>query len=158
MSPGSAPEVSELITARRTDGDLPASPEDEAWDGIAPSYVPLVGQVIETPRQFAPAVDGAWVRAAHDGEELAVLIQWNDPSASPDPAWDDWQTRIAPVVPADGSPPAADAAMSDGLAIQFPAAVPDGMERPYFLMGDAASPVYLWHWESEAGFSGRWYS
>jgi DMSO reductase family type II enzyme heme b subunit len=151
MGPGGEPEVSELIAAARSDGDLPGSPDDPVWDAVRPSYVPLVGQVIEAPRQFSPTVDGAWVRAMHDGEELAVLVEWNDPSESPDAGWDEWQAKIAPVLYADGAPVASEAPMPDGLAIQFPPAVPDGMERPYLLMGDARNPVYLWHWDSEGG-------
>lgn len=176
LGPAGAPVVDELIAARRVEDGLPASPDDEAWNRVEPSYVPLVGQVIEAPRQFAPAVDGAWVRAVHDGEELAVLVEWNDPSDSPDPAWNEWQLRIAATLPADGRPaaadtvpdavpdrdpePAPDAApdaapdpLPDGLAIQFPPSVPTGMERPYFLMGGTASPVYLWHWDRRAGFA-----
>jgi DMSO reductase family type II enzyme heme b subunit len=29
--------------------------------------------------------------------------------------------------------------------------IPEGMDRPYFLMGDARRPVYLWQWDSESG-------
>ena len=28
--------------------------------------------------------------------------------------------------------------------------IPEGMDKPYFLMGDPLEPVYLWHWESTA--------
>jgi hypothetical protein len=151
MRPGDEFDVGELIVADRSDGDLPGSPDDPAWDPVRRSYVPLVGQVIEAPRQFSPTVDGAWVRAMHDGEELALLVEWNDPSESPDAAWAEWQAKIAPVLYADGAHIAPEQPMPDGLAIQFPPAVPDGMERPYLLMGDARNPVYLWHWDSNAG-------
>ena len=36
----------------------------------------------------------------------------------------------------------------DGVAVQFPVNIPDGMEKPYFGMGDAANPVNIWHWKS----------
>ena len=36
----------------------------------------------------------------------------------------------------------------DSLIVQFPPAIPEGMARPYFLMGSAADPVYLWVWSS----------
>jgi mono/diheme cytochrome c family protein len=36
----------------------------------------------------------------------------------------------------------------DALAVQFPMVIPEGMERPYFLMGSEDEPVYLWLWES----------
>jgi DMSO reductase family type II enzyme heme b subunit len=41
--------------------------------------------------------------------------------------------------------------LGDALVIQFPRTIPEGMERPYFLMGDERNPVYLWRWESGEG-------
>jgi hypothetical protein len=35
--------------------------------------------------------------------------------------------------------------------VQLPPEIPEGMDRPYFLMGDARSPVNLWRWRSDAG-------
>jgi hypothetical protein len=188
------PRVREVIRAALLgEGDLPATVDDGRWAGVERFYVPLVGQVIEEPRWFAPSVDGVWVQALHDGEELAVLLTWNDPSRSPDPSWDEWTAKIesvmsgaalpagpAPAGVADTTPAAADilpgvagvladtalAGASqispgepppgglalgrpfDTLVVQFPTAIPDGMERPYFLMGGADDPVYLWVWGS----------
>jgi DMSO reductase family type II enzyme heme b subunit len=34
--------------------------------------------------------------------------------------------------------------------VQFPATLPSGAERPYFLAGSTRSPVYLWYWQSRA--------
>jgi hypothetical protein len=39
----------------------------------------------------------------------------------------------------------------DRLVVQFPQVTPRGMERPYFLQGDARRPTYLWTWESATG-------
>ena len=36
----------------------------------------------------------------------------------------------------------------DRLALQFPMEIPEGADKPYFLMGDARNPVYVWSWES----------
>src|SRR5205807_6308019 len=36
----------------------------------------------------------------------------------------------------------------DQLAVQFPRRIPEGMERPYFLMGAETDPVYQWRWTS----------
>jgi len=142
-------------------------------------------------------VDGVWVQALHDGEELALRLVWHDPSQSPDTAWLVWQRRVLETMePHEGGPqpaagaasavvPAATAAttgaaadtaaaaapagaavsgeasidlarLPDAIAVQFPRAIPGGMERPYFLMGDARQPVYLWRWQSvtEAGAGG----
>jgi DMSO reductase family type II enzyme heme b subunit len=47
----------------------------------------------------------------------------------------------------DSAPPAA-APWPDQLAVQFPLSIPEGMERPYFLMGSTSQPVYQWRWSS----------
>ncbi|HET9480116.1 MAG TPA: hypothetical protein VFP98_00025, partial [Candidatus Polarisedimenticolia bacterium] len=36
----------------------------------------------------------------------------------------------------------------DSLVVQFPTAIPEGMQRPYFLMGGPDEPVYVWVWGS----------
>src|SRR5256886_7189786 len=36
----------------------------------------------------------------------------------------------------------------DQLAVQFPRRIPEGMERPYFLMGSETDAVYQWRWTS----------
>lgn len=154
MAPAEAPRVNELIAAHRVDDGLPGSPDAPGWADVTPRYVPLVGQIIVAPRQFMPTVDGVWVRALHDGDQIAILVSWSDPSDSPDAGWDEWQAKIATTLHSD-DPASASALMADGFAIQFPLEVPDDTERPYFLMGDGRSPVYVWHWDSEAGVTAR---
>ncbi len=141
------PVVREVVRARRIEGELPAGPADTAWTAVEAFYVPLVGQIIVAPRWFTPTVDGIWVRALHDGERLAIHIEWSDPSASPDPVWQDWLDLVARTVQ-DADGPVEPVQGADRLAIQFPARRSDGMQRPYFLAGDARRPVYTWRWSS----------
>lgn len=148
LAPDEPPRVREVIAAARVEGDLPASPNDPLWQGVEAYYIPMVGQIIEEPRWFGPTVDGLWMRAVHNDRELAVHIAWHDPSRSPDPAWIEWQQRVAlsmfPLQDSVGVSPG-----PDRVAVGFPATMPTGRERPYFLMGDSRRPVYLWHWKSE---------
>jgi DMSO reductase family type II enzyme heme b subunit len=117
------------------------------WHSIDRFWIPLVGQIIVKPRWFSPAVTGLWVQAAHDGRNLSLRVSWNDRSNSPDPEWAEWRARIAEVMePHEGDAAAADA--PDALAVWFPRHIPAGMERPYFFMGNARDPVYLWRWQS----------
>lgn len=152
VAPVRRPRVQEVVRVRRVEEALPAGPEDEAWDETEAFWFPLAGQVIETPRQFTPAVDGVWVEGMHDGREIVVRLSWNDPSRSPDPAWDEWQARVAAALYDDGEE-IPTGPLPDALAVQFPFEIPEGRERPYFLMGNARNPVYLWRWDSRAGVS-----
>ena len=149
LSPEETPRAREVVRAARVDDALPASGTDDDWADVERFYVPLVGQIIEQPRWFAPGVDGVWVQAVHDGSELVMRLTWSDPSRSPDPVWVSWQNLVWNAMqPQEGDAP--DASLPDAFAVQFPRALPEGMERPYFLMGTQREPVYLWHWTSTA--------
>lgn len=150
LSPKDPPVVKEVIAAAQMEGALPSAPDDSLWNGVEAFHIPLVGQIIEDPRWFAPTVNGLYVKAAHDGERLALLVTWHDPSRSPDPEWLEWQQRVAQMMfPLQDSTGVRQG--PDGLAVQFPTSIPAGRERPYFLMGDSRRPVYLWQWTSEGG-------
>ena len=146
----SPPRIRDAVRVSRVEDELPGGPGDESWSEHERYWFPLSGQVVERPRQFEPMVDGVWVQGAHDGEELVLRVSWNDPSRSPDPAWMEWQRKIAEHLYADGTPIPTDS-LSDRLAVQFPTVVPEGRERPYFLMGSSQRPVYLWRWDSREG-------
>jgi mono/diheme cytochrome c family protein len=169
LAPEEPPRVSEVVRGARVEGELPASVDDEAWAAAERFYVPLVGQVVVEPRWFTPSVDGVWIQALHNGREVALRIVWHDPSQSPDPEWEEWRAKVVALAEArEASAPAAAASDTSGaspdttapavaagsahppdvLAVQFPRAIPDGMERPFFLMGDDREPVYLWRWEN----------
>jgi DMSO reductase family type II enzyme heme b subunit len=149
LGPAKAPELEEVVRVERRE-QLPDGPNDASWDDLPSFYFPLVGQIVEAPRQFAPTVDGVWVQGVHDGAELALRVEWHDPSNSPDPGWQEWQAKIAGALYSDESPIPAEP-LPDLLAIQFPMTSADGRARPYFLMGDGRNPVYLWLWHSRRG-------
>ncbi|WP_420635919.1 c-type cytochrome [Candidatus Palauibacter sp.] len=107
MGPGEMPQLRDVIRVGRAEGGLPADGSEEAWEGVEPFYFPLSGQIIQVPRNFAPTVDGLWVQGLHDGSDLALRVQWNDPSESPDPAWDEWQDKITAALDLDGAKPIA---------------------------------------------------
>jgi DMSO reductase family type II enzyme heme b subunit len=150
LAPEGMPEPAEVIVARLVEGELPSEPGDSAWAAQERFWVPLVGQIIVRPRWFAPSVDGVWVQAAHDGEQLALRLVWHDPSESPDPAWDVWRQRVeAMMQPQEGEP--AGPGLPDAFSVQFPAVMPDGRELPFFLGGDARRAVYTWRWSATEG-------
>jgi len=148
LSPAEAPEVRDVIHARQVVGALPTSPDDSAWSRVDSYYFPLVGQVIRKPRWFAPAVTGIWVQALHNGTSIAVRLTWDDRSQSPDSSWLKYTTRLLESMADDDSTPTVAGLWPDQVAVQFPQKIPEGMERPYFLMGSTSSPVYQWRWTS----------
>ena len=150
LSPEDPPGITEVVRGVLVEGvPLPASVNDEAWDGVERAYLPLVGQIIVMPRWFDPRVDGVWVQAAHDGESVAVRVSWSDPNNSPDPLWADWKSQVVSVMQPKEGDPAEEGPTPDQLVVQFPMQMPEGMERPFFLGGDNRRPVYLWQWQSD---------
>jgi len=130
-----------VVKALRVDGEVPAAPDDAAWALAEPSTFFLVPQIIGKERFFTPANDSITVRATYNDDAIGLLLEWDDRTRS---------------IPGDAKAESiADADMGeDAVAVQFPVVLPKGMEKPYFLMGDAAKPVTLWRWHggtTEAG-------
>ncbi|MFQ5703853.1 MAG: c-type cytochrome [Gemmatimonadales bacterium] len=147
LSPEDAPNPSDVIRAALVEGVLPAGPEDSVWSGIAKFWIPLVGQIIQKPRWFAPTVDGIWAQAVHDGSSLALKLSWDDPSSSPSTDWEDYfQLVVQTMSDIDGAAPTEQG--PDRVTVQFPLRSPEGTELPYFLGGDSRRPVYEWQWSS----------
>ena len=126
------PEVKSVLRAKLLDGPLPAGPDDPAWKKVPVNYYPLVGQVVEEPRLFHPMIVGVEVQALHNGKELAFRVVWDD------------RTESKP----GGS--GATETFADAVALQFPAQPLQGLERPYFLMGDSKRPTDLWYWRNDS--------
>ena len=152
LSPEDAPEVQEVILAQQVaPGELPTEPGDERWAEAESFYLPLVGQIIESPRWFDPSINGIRVQALHDGSEVAFLLTWHDRSRSPDPGWLEWQGWVLDAMAPREGENLAPASRPDRIAVQFPPTIPEGMDMPYFLMGDGSDPVYQWQWSSVPG-------
>ena len=124
-----------VIQAARVEGELPASPDDAAWDAAPPSTFFMVPQIVGKKRFFKAANDTVSVRALYNDTKVALHLEWDDRTKS---------------IPGDAKAASiADEDLhEDAIAVQLPQTLPDGMEKPYFLMGDAAKPVNLWRWTS----------
>jgi mono/diheme cytochrome c family protein len=147
LSPAEPPEVREVVRSALVQR-LPTAPDDSAWNSVERFWVPLVGQIIAKPRWFAPTVDGIWVQSLHDGRRVTVKLTWDDPSKSPNPAWNEWLGRISQTLSDVDGTIAKDQSF-DRLVVQFPKTITDDAERPYFLGGNARKPAYAWAWTSE---------
>ncbi|MBI4358792.1 MAG: c-type cytochrome, partial [Candidatus Omnitrophica bacterium] len=107
------------ITAHRTQETLTRDPVASYWAKVEPIFVSL------TPLWWRDdRVEGVEVRALHDGNQLAILLSWKDPTQD--------DSTVTPQ------------SFSDGAALQF------SMEKepPFFAMGSSDSPVFIWHWKA----------
>jgi DMSO reductase family type II enzyme heme b subunit len=119
-----------FVRAIAAEGDLPTDVNDPRWADAPAIDFPLVGQIIQEPRQFTPAIDTVTVQAMHTADEIALLLSWNDRThskANPEAQFYD-----------------------DAFVVQWPVHLTEGPEKPYFLSGDTSRPVYLWRWTANA--------
>ncbi|CAM2064316.1 C-type cytochrome [Sulfidibacter corallicola] len=143
------PEPSSILIAGRVEGDLPESLDDPRWADAQTAYFPLTAQVMWEPININPTVLGVHVRGLHNDSELTLLLEWDDPSYSlateeeeeseEDDFFDDEEETVV--------------ALDDGFAIQFPAGEVQSNQRPYFVMGESASPANLWRWRNHDGIA-----
>ena len=130
LSPA-GPGYATLVAARPVPEEIPLDPDDAFWSKVPRANFPLAGQVIVDPRNFNPSIDMIGVRAVYSETEIAFHLTWDDPTFS----------KADP----EGK------SFSDQVALQFPARLSEGTERPYVLMGDRGNPVYLLRWRADSG-------
>jgi len=156
-----------LILAKHVDDVIDLSKGAASFDGAKVSRLPIVGQIMEPGRDFAPAAHSIEVQAVYDGSDSAFLLRWNDMSAekagtnspmlpvpieeedaAPKAAagaaqqLDEWGEPVA--APAGGAAAPPSESFSDAVAIQLPLVAPTGPRKPYFLFGDPTNGVDLW--------------
>ncbi len=124
-----------VIQAVRIESALPSSPDDPAWDKAPPSTFFMVPQIVGKTRFFKAANDTVSVRALYNLKNVSLHLEWDD------------RTKSIPG-DAEAQKISDEELAEDAIAVQFPNTIPDGMEKPYFLMGSAAKPVTLWRWSS----------
>lgn len=127
------PEVKEIVNVRFSEGDIPMDFEDPVWQNAEKFYYPLLGQVVIEPRRFWPTVDSVYVKALHNGKEVAFFFEWDDPTKSPlEP------TKVYPLQ------------YKDAFYMQLPLKMPkDPTKKPYFIGGDKKRAAGVWYWNSE---------
>lgn len=115
--------------------ELIAEPFSAAWDEVPSVSFRLAPQLIAADRLFTSVVDQVTTRAIYNDKEIALLIEWDDPT--PSRPGDRAQANLAPGE-----------MFEDAIAVQFPAEQSEKLEKPYFGHGDAANPVVAWHWSA----------
>jgi len=166
LGDGDAPGYATLVVARPLDDEVDPAKGAALFEGASSARFPVVGQIMEPGRAFAPSATAVEVRAVYDAQRVAFQVRWHDIRADTHaanaptlevPLAD--EALAAPAAEARaggegdfwGEAPAGDAAaagpvaeFSDAVAIQLPAQPPEGVAKPHFLFGDAQMPVDVW--------------
>jgi len=109
------------IVAKRISSKIKVDPLDPVWDRVAGTEVPLM---LLWQRQ--ESVESVSVKAVHNGNEIAFLLEWED--LTPQARFTKHQD------------------FTDGAAVQFPV-VPS--RTTLFSMGDKEQTVNIWFWRAD---------
>lgn len=75
----SRPGAAEKLVAHRRNGALPIdNPSADAWLDLDHYVVPMLMQQVTTPQPSELAVPELWVRAMHNGTDIAFHVEWGD--------------------------------------------------------------------------------
>jgi mono/diheme cytochrome c family protein len=126
-----APEViaeTGVVTSTFAKGRIPLDPLAPAWASAPVSRVPL-----RLLWARARTIDQVRVKSLHNGQEIAFLLEWNDPIAD----------RL--LIRSED--------FRDAAAIQFPVAGVTlhgpGHPEPAYTMGEKGDLVNIWHWKAD---------
>ncbi len=128
------PDGERTIRAVRASAKLPGGPDDPVWQSAPATNLFLAPQIVMEDRLYTPTIDSVTMRALYDDTDIAMLLEWDDPTLS---------------LPGDrkSGELAEGELYSDAVAIEFPAMVGPGASRTPFAMGSASRPVEIWRWQ-----------
>lgn len=120
------------IKALSVQGDIPIDPTDPFWSQYGPTRgldvtIDMDPQMITNPMWPNPSTKWVSVKAANNGKEVAVRLEWIDPTRN------DIMVRSQHY--------------KDQAAIMFP--VKQEGEEPPFTMGGEGERVNIWQWKAE---------
>jgi hypothetical protein len=121
------------IRAVYTRDPVPIRPEDPGWQKAPPTQLALLAQLI-LPPHGGGSTSTVEVRAIHDGEWLALRLEWADQTADRTVGVDTFR---------------------DAVAAGFPTRQSEILPTPF--MGDAQNSLNIWQWTADfdANVEGR---
>jgi len=128
--PAGGAEPQTLQAPFRAEG-VAAAPADPRWEEIPSTPLALSSQLIAPPVGGGSISHGE-VQAMHDGEWLAVRLEWSDPTADREVGVDTFR---------------------DAAAVGFPVVASPPLPSPF--MGDPEHPVVIWQWTADLEASAR---
>ena len=72
------PNYATLIVARPLEDDIDPAKGASLFAGAASARLPVIGQIMEPGRAFAPAANAVEVRAVYDAQRIAFEVRWHD--------------------------------------------------------------------------------
>ncbi|MFQ5672605.1 MAG: ethylbenzene dehydrogenase-related protein [Nitrospinales bacterium] len=120
-----------VIQALKVSGEIPLNPGDPFWSNYGPTkgkhvVIDMEPQMITNPMWPNPSTKWVNVKAATNGKEIAVRLEWIDP------------TRNDIMIQSQQ--------YKDQAAIMFP--VNQSGEEPPFTMGGDGERVNIWQWKA----------
>jgi mono/diheme cytochrome c family protein len=109
LGDGDAPGYTSVVVAAPLQEDVDLSRADAQFKAAQPARLPVVGQVMEPGRDFAPSASSLEVRAVYDQQRIAFQVRWHDVRADTG-----GQSGPALLVPLSEEEPAAPAAPAAG--------------------------------------------
>ncbi len=169
LGDGDNPRYATLLVAAPLDEDIDPARGEALFDRAVTARFPVIGQIVEPGRDFAPSATAVEVRAVYDQQRIAFLVRWHDNradttaknaptlevpltdeelaalEAAPAEGTDFWGEEKPPAEPAQGSAdefwgePTADAPAGEGAPFSDAVAI----QLPAQLPPGAAKPYFL---------------
>jgi mono/diheme cytochrome c family protein len=127
LGDGDLPGYATLLVARPLDDEIDPAKAAALFEGAATARFPVVGQIMQPGRAFAPSATAVEVRAVYDAQRIAFQVRWHDiradTSATNSPALEVPLADEALAAPATAPAEGADFwGEADAPAAQAPAA------------------------------------
>ncbi|MDX1747437.1 MAG: hypothetical protein R3324_16000, partial [Halobacteriales archaeon] len=72
------PNYAEQLVSKNLEDELDLARGEALFEEAESAFFPLFGQIVEPGRAFHPTTTGIEVKAVHNQDEIAFLLQWHD--------------------------------------------------------------------------------
>jgi DMSO reductase family type II enzyme heme b subunit len=140
----SQPRFSPTVTASTGVKEIPIDPAAAFWDIVPTTIMPLGPQMEQGPHWTQPSVDSVEVKVAARGDDLGILLVWNDRTRNVRNDDAGKVTAVAAALQRYG-----EWQLPDQIGIQFPEKLDPKGSLPAPYAGDATRTVRRWMWSAE---------
>ncbi|MGR3310413.1 MAG: c-type cytochrome, partial [Candidatus Brocadiales bacterium] len=139
-----------VLTSEYTSEELPDNPDDPRWETIIPVEFPMIPQVTIKPRWQNFTVSNLYLKSIYNDTDIAFLMEWNDKTKNVSHRESDaavWDGGTDSFLKVDFEK-LNTLELRDAVAIKFPSKMPEGPQKPHFIMG-GSKPINLWQWNAD---------